>query len=456
MNPEFQRNLWLEASPRRVTWAAVTIILIYTATALVTRDVVHRAAVFSGVGIAVFVACAVIWAARAAGSSVLTEVADRTWDFQRLSALTAWDMTWGKLFGATLLASAAGLTGIVVHLLAAGPANAWLILLLLASALLVQGLSFMAALVGVRKARAEGRVARTGGVLGGLILGYFLLSALAASRAFSLTGQRGGGFGWLGRQGVVDWWGMTSSALVFWSISALVLAVFALAGAWRLMRLELQMRNEPLVWPLFLVVLAAWVAGFRAGPLGYGASIAAAGIAMCLAAYAAAFVEPADRVALRRFAGLAVRGEAAEAARIAPASLFPLIFALILTLIGFGVPAVGIPGAYQNSGAFLAFLIRDLGVIALFRFGPRPQRGDIGAVIALAVLYGVGGIFGGTIGGSSGAAIFVPSGGDFAGLSIVSGLAQAAVAWVLAARRIRSPETSVSAPPPGPASVPAS
>ena len=38
MNPEFQRNLWLEASPRRIAWAAVSLVLIYGATALVARD----------------------------------------------------------------------------------------------------------------------------------------------------------------------------------------------------------------------------------------------------------------------------------------------------------------------------------------------------------------------------------------------------------------------------------
>ena len=453
MNPEFQRNLWLDASPRRAIWAGVTVLLIYFAVALLSRDSGHAGGIFTGVGIAVFIACAVLWAGRAAASSVLTEVAERTWDFQRLSALAAWEMTWGKLFGATFLATCAGLTGIVVYLLAARPASPWLVILMLAVALLVQSVSFMAALVGVRKARAEGRVARPGGIIGGLIVGYFLLSSLAASNALKQGGLRPG-FGWFGRQGLISWWDMTIPAEVFWSVSLLVFAGFALGGAWRLMRLELQMRSEPLVWPLFLLVLAAWVAGYRAGPLGHGARVAAAGVAMCLAAYAAAFVEPADRVAIRRFARLAVQGKASEAARIAPAPLFPLVFAAILTLISFGVPAEGLATVYSPA-ALLAFLIRDLGVIALFRFGPRPQRGDFGAVVALALLYGVGGIFGRVAGGAAGAAFFVPSGGEYAVFSVVSALVQAAIAWFLAAGRIRAPETSVSAPPSGPASAPA-
>jgi hypothetical protein len=453
MNPEFQRNLWLDASPRRAIWAGVTVLLVYFAVALLSRDSRHGGAIFTGVGIAVFLACAVLWAARAAASSVLTEVAERTWDFQRLSSLTAWEMTWGKLFGATFLASCAGMTGIVVYLLAASPASPWLVILLLAGALMMQSVSFMAALVGVRKARAEGRIARPGGFIGGLIVGYFRLSSRAASNALK-QGGRHPGFGWFGRQGLVSWWGMPPSVEMFWSSSLLVFAGFALAGAWRLMRLELQMRSEPLVWPLFLLVLAVWVAGYRAGPMGHGASVAAAGMAMCLAAYAAAFIEPADRVAVRHFARLAVQGKAAEAARIAPAPLFPLAFAVILTLISFGVPAEGLATAYSPS-ALLAFLVRDLGIIAYFRFGPRPQRGDFGAIVALALFYGVGGVFGRVAGGPAGAAFFMPSGGEYAMFSVVSALVQAAIAWVLAARRIGSPERSVSAPPSGPASAPA-
>ena len=37
MNPEFQRNLWLEASPRRLAWAGVVLLLIYGATVMATR-----------------------------------------------------------------------------------------------------------------------------------------------------------------------------------------------------------------------------------------------------------------------------------------------------------------------------------------------------------------------------------------------------------------------------------
>ncbi len=466
MNPEFQRNLWLEASPRRVAWAAVTIVLVLFAAIMVGRSGTHQAEILGGVGLAIFVACAVLWAGRLAGGAVLAEVAARTWDFQRLSALSAWQMTWGKLFGVTALAASAGLVGLLVYLAVGQPPDAgWQIALALGVAVLVQAGSFMAALVAVRKARAEGRQARTGGVLGGLFMGYLLLSGFISSRAFSGGGARNllNLFG--GSADMIRWWSLPLPGDVFRALSVACFAGFALAGAWRLMRLELQMRNEPVVWPLFLVFLAAWVAGLPQGAPGQvsaWAGLSVAGLAMCLAAYAAAFVEPADRVTLRRFGRLVSGGDAAEAARIAPAALFPLAFAAILTLASVGAPDTGAVlrgsalGGTAHSGALLAFLVRDLGVIALFRFGPRPQRGDFGAVVALALLYGVGGIIGSTSGGAAGAAVFLPTGGAFVGVSVLSALAQAVVAWMLAVRRIRAPESSVSAPPSGPASAPVS
>ena len=40
MNPEFQRHLWLDASPRRAIWAGVTVLLVYFAVALLSRDLI--------------------------------------------------------------------------------------------------------------------------------------------------------------------------------------------------------------------------------------------------------------------------------------------------------------------------------------------------------------------------------------------------------------------------------
>jgi hypothetical protein len=455
MNPEFQRNLWLEASPRRVAWAGVVLLLIYGATVALTRNNPYGALpALAGVGAVVFVVCAMIWGARASGNSILAEIADRTWDFQRLSALDPWSMTWGKLLGGASLAWMCALTGLVVTIVA-GAANqaaglASTVFFMLALAVLLQAISLGAALIGVRKARAEGRTARAGGVLGGLIIGAILLSWVAGSAGFQ-GGVGTEGFGALFRGGgFVDWGGRLWSADVFRAVALALFAAWAVVGAWRLMRLELQMQNAPVVWPAFLIFLAIFAGGFMLRTQGLAAGLTVGSLAVALSAYAAAFAEPADRVRIRQFAHLAAKGDLARAAPLTPAPLAPVVIAalLVLAALAVGSGALMTPGLGQ-AGALIAFLLRDLGVIALCRLGERPQRGDFSAVVALGVLYGVGGIIGWSVGRETGGALFAPL-GHAPLISLLSGLVQAAVVWALAVKRI-----GLSAPPSAPASVPA-
>jgi len=467
MNPEFQRNIWLEASPRRIAWAGVVLALIFGATALVTKNegaLVAKA--MSGVGVGIFVLCAVMWGARAAGTAVISEISDRTWDFQRLSALTPWAMTWGKLFGATSLAWLCGLTGLAVMALAAlvdgEPDKGWSLVQLLAIALLVQAISMVAALIGVRKARAEGRIARAGGVLGGLIIGILLLFSIGGASGFQHGMGLTGITEMLSSHATVLWWSASVPGDLFRAVAGVVFAAWALAGAWRLMRLELQMQNTPLVWPGFLLFLALFTAGFQIAQGGLTAGLVSGALIVALCAYGAAFADPADRVRLRQFAESTRRGDLKRAAPIMPAVLAPVILTILLVIVAAvamgplpdGSPAQSL--GVRQAVALIAFMIRDLGVIAFFRFGPRPQRGDFGAVVALALLYGIGGIVGGSIGKDFGFALFTPL-GEATLVSVLSGGVQAVLAWTLAVRRIRAPEAKLSAPAPSaPASAPAS
>ncbi|MGC1301602.1 MAG: hypothetical protein WA840_04435, partial [Caulobacteraceae bacterium] len=100
MNPELQRHLWLDATPRRLTWAGVAVLIAFALVWLVDRG--RHAYAATLVGALLFFFAGLIWAPRAARRAVIAEVVAHTWDFQRLSALAPWNMTWGKLAGATL------------------------------------------------------------------------------------------------------------------------------------------------------------------------------------------------------------------------------------------------------------------------------------------------------------------------------------------------------------------
>jgi len=433
MNPEFQRNLWLEAGPKRLAWAGVALLVVYGATVILAE---HR--VLNGLGVAgvlVFISSALIWGSRIAGRAVGDEVGERTWDFQRLSALEPWSMTWGKLFGATSLSWLVALSGLFFVLLSVfkegGPAMALQALLgCAAAAVLLQAGSMAVALLGVRRARAEGRAAAVRFTFGG-VLGIFLILSVVGRLAPLRQFRMGAGLPSLFSSSDQHWWGLSISATWFAVMSLAAFAAWALVGAWRLMRLELQMRNAPWAWPGFVAFAAVWAAGSASGA---AARWAAAGAVFAACAYVATFAEPADRVRLCKFVDLVRRGRWAEAAFDFPAALAPVLFTgiAVLGLTASGADAGHAPSPSVAAAAF-AFLIRDLGIVAYFRFGPRPRRSDLGAVVALFLAYFVGGV--------ARSALLFPD-PNAAGISAVSGTIMALGAWTLAWKRIRAREHS--------------
>lgn len=465
MNPELQRNLWLEASPRRIGWAATAFLGVLAAVWLSSdgQGASDQLSALGGAGAFIFFAAALVWGVRLAGQSIGSEIGERTWDFQRLSALDPWAMTWGKLFGATALAWAVGGAGLLVATAAyaaqSGPAETLQFFVsAVALAVLLQAAGMAAALVGVRKARVEGRIATLRSAAGGVFSVVFVLFAIGV--ASSVSGLFFGGvrdFTPIEDADAVRFWGAAVNRNLFVTLSLVAFAAWALVAAWRLMRLELQKTNGPLYWTAFLLFTAFWAAGQANadfdGALVNGVEIdptaalrwAAAAAIFLAGAYAAAFAEPADRIRLRRFAsGRAI----AQAPAVVPA--------LVLGAVAIGgviASVLGLPALPDTddvtkldvvlfAAAIGAFVLRDMAVIAYFRFGPRPKRGDFGAVLALILLYGLGALIANAVGDAVAVALPSP---EAPVVSLLSGLLQAAVIGALALRRIRGPEAATAA-----------
>ena len=98
MNPELRRNLWLELSMHRLV--AMPVVLVLVLALISARSSDPWPAVFDA-ALWILVLVLHLWGGRNAAEAVTEEVRDRTWDWQRLSSLVPWQMTWGKLFGAT-------------------------------------------------------------------------------------------------------------------------------------------------------------------------------------------------------------------------------------------------------------------------------------------------------------------------------------------------------------------
>jgi len=228
-------------------------------------------------------------------------------------------------------------------------------------------------------------------------------------------------------------------------VSLGVFAVCAVGWAWRLMRLDLQLRNLPWAWVGFVIIAALYAAGFDLrtdadiGLLDHRLAFAAVVCALC--AYLGALIEPADAVRARQFLAALNPLGGLDLKRLiwtTPLVAKPLALTVILMVWDAMIRNrdSGAPQALLVL-ASLAFVLRDLGFIAALRFG-QPGRGDFSVLMRLALVYVVGALVGRLFGGVSGPALFIPSLNPVR-LSLASGVIQAALAWIWAAWRIAQP-----------------
>ncbi len=390
MNPELRRNIWLELTPRRVVLMVAMLGLALFASALGDQQTISlgRTANF------LYYAIVVLWGTRNAALAVVGEIRERTWDSQRLSALTPAQMTWGKLFGSTIYNWFGGVLLLVVifatDLQAKGLEPAVLnAIYLVAMGVIAQATSLLASLVAIRRSPRQTRLG---------VFGYQILGLVAASVAWQIMSQSGLLALVHGANDQIAWWGQTFDSRAFIVASLVVFTAWILLGCYRVMRVELQMRNGPLVWAGFLIFMGLYVAGFDAWLSGDKplADWDAVALRLVLAVttyvvltYLMVLLEPKDIVHYRWIGAQFGKGRVGAAFGGFQAWMTSYLFAAAAT-IALNVWIGGYEGALAMQMllvAGLGFLTRDIGLFVLFQTFPGSRRGDFGALMALLALY---------------------------------------------------------------------
>lgn len=436
MNAELKRNLWLEISPSRLLLMTGVLALVFAITWFGSSGDM-RAVTLSGVAQGLFGILVGLWGSYKAGRSVSDEIRERTWDFQRLSALSPMAMTAGKLFGATAYVWFGGIICAAVYFWSAaqkqslGYVAADTVKLLL-SGVFAHAVALFVSLAAVRRGRGLGRVDAflytIAGVLafnGGNAVGGRTFDML---RAYEDPQAR--------PASALDWWGLPVWEEQWAFIILGTLTLWAVATAWRLMRVELQAPANPLWFPLFLLAPAVIFAGTLNEPfarIAFGYFIIHGLVLLVLLA------EPKDVVAWR---ALAARRGTKGAGRYWPSVLSGLIVAFLAAC---AVAATYAVAGSKDSGASplvgfaaFAFLLRETAIFAFFHLGARQRRGDFGALVTIALLCIAGPTILGIANMSMANGLFIvqPGGGVTSHLiSIASGLVQAAVFGVMAQMR---------------------
>lgn len=404
MNPELRRNLWLQFSPLRLVIAPVAVGIVLLLVWLVSDNsyglVAHAAEWY-------FLIIVLLWGTRRAADLVAEEVAGGTWDSQRMSALGAWTMTWGKFIGGIsyvwysagiafavrLWAQAAD--GLTPFQGSAGIEN----LHFLGIGLLGQSVSFLASLVLLRKQIGRRRL--------GVTLSQFtgLLAAAIVPGHIDI--------GWFQHDlPEINWFGRTYPGSLFALVSLVLFLAWSLFGGYRLMRSELQFRSVPWAWLGFALFMMVYGDGLLYqlivkgnDPFTYWSVFPFA--LACFMTYGALFLEPKDVVRYRAFGAALAAGQLPRAltllAQWVPIFVVAAVLGVALTLFGnfdeindladLAGPA-SVMWHLRTSLTFgilplalVLYLLRDILLVLFFNFGRRGGRADMIAIIVLVIAY---------------------------------------------------------------------
>lgn len=377
MNPEFRRQLWLQFSITRLALLPLLLAAIFFAVYLSMKSA--PAEPLAAVAMLLFAVLVLGMGTFAAGSSVMDEIADRTWDQQRMSAMQPWAMTWGKLAGA----SAYGWYGGALCLLVALPCA-----LVLEPLSYVLKLTVMAVLAGVflqalliainlQLLKTGSRVSRRGGV-------WALVLVMLWGSGLVMGVLRGAN---------IDWWGQTFERLDFALASLALFAACALLGAWRSMAEVLAVRQLPWAWPAMALAATAYISGFAWAyrlPV-----VGVVGLSVCtVLTYFALLTEPQTRPQWQR-----VINRAGAAQWHALVLQLPRWTTTLLLAIPFAVttalslsPHAAEPWALSSAAllqpmTFVLLMGRDCLLALFLAFSPNTRRPVLAFLVLMLVLY---------------------------------------------------------------------
>jgi len=196
----------------------------------------------------------------------------------------------------------------------------------------------------------------------------------------------------------ISWYGRELDAAWFAVASLVAFAAWSVVGLWRRMRVELQVRTWPAMWPLFVLFAGGWSAGFVAGT---PALVVLAGVIL-LAGYVPAVLEPLDPVRLRRLVAAVAARDVAATARFVPLWLVSHVIAAIAVAVAVGAlmasphegpsPPFIFGLADAAAGGLVAawlFVSRDLLLLVLARLSNGGRRAFATWLLWMVLLYGV-------------------------------------------------------------------
>lgn len=250
MNSEIQKYIWRDFSIHRIVIMPAILIAIIM---LVRMPSMGDKTIVEAVIFQLYAVIVGIWGTYRAGSAISSEVAGNTWDNHRLSSTSPFSLAFGKLFGSTLYHwyGATILIFMYIGQMHGYKDNAEImaeVALLISSGMFAHAAALFLSIVDISGKGREADVHSRAYIFLAMIAGagfYFIGRTLFTDDPVKLS--------WFGIEFAWSSWVITSLALyLFW----------CLVGIYRMTASELQIKNTPWVWSLFLISMTLFYCGF--------------------------------------------------------------------------------------------------------------------------------------------------------------------------------------------------
>lgn len=431
LNAELRRNIWLNFTYQRLILTPLIIgLIIYLSHTLSSNEITARSAFF--------LACFFIflWGTKDASETVIEEINNSTWDFQRQSTISPWSMAWGKLIGSTLFSWYGAIICLLFYALFRSTSSVSLmreIFTLILGGIFSQALTLLLSLQALpfihsKKNNKSFRYFFTGTITG-IIVTFYSFYALDKEEIF--------------------WHGFSFPAKSFSIISLIIFIGWCLLGLQRSFCKELQYQKAPWVWALFCLFCLLYFSGFEnflskatyLNPALKNLPYFIAFIVAVALTYIALFTDTLNTVRYKKFFLRLSEKNYRETLQQLPWWPISFLFAGLSGLFAI----IALKGLNQNTlenlslpifiSTTLLFMLRDILLAHFFYFSNNPKR-TLGTILLyLFLAYYLIPLLLPALGLNNLEPMFLPSAGQNTPLALISLVVQIAVLGWLCRKR---------------------
>lgn len=363
MNPEFQRNLYLEFSTARLIGMPAFLLMVFSLTYLLDDNTLDK--VTASTATALYIVLVLFWGAKQAAESIFEELRNNTWDIQKTSAISPWSLAWGKLFGSTIFTWYGGVLCLLVYSVAT-PKPEFIMLTwvyFLSCGLWVQSLSLLVSLFSFQSKKTFSSGFSYLFAFGSLV---FVVPVMDNINKYF--------------RGSMNWYGEYYNQSYFIAISLILACLWAIIGIYRLLAEELRIRTLPWIWLVFTVFVCVFLTGIidfnvNEQQVDFAKNfIVVSFFVHIVLSYILLFINENSPMLLRKLWLYIEDGQWVRVFQELPCWVISVVLALPVMLLLAMSPIDKMNDIHFYPVVIYLLMIRDIAILLYFSYAPNPKR----------------------------------------------------------------------------------